>query len=100
MSGEIVVAASRGSPSTWRVGRGLEPLEERVVDRGVDEEPGAGEADLPRVVVHPRGGRGGGVEVGVGEDDERALAAELGGERHEVARRRRRRCDRRSPASR
>ncbi len=33
-----------------------------------------------------RGLLGGGVEVGVGEDDEGTLAAEFGGEGHEVAR--------------
>ena len=45
----------------------------------------------PGVVVHPRGLGGGVVEVGVGEHDQRALAAELARERDEVARRRRRR---------
>ena len=67
------------------VGRLAEPLEERVVDRGLDEQAGAGEADLPRVVVHPRRGRRRGVEVRVGEDEERSFATELGGEGHEVA---------------
>ena len=86
--GAIVVAGSRLSPSTWRVDGGVEAGEELVADRRLDEQPGAGEADLPGVVVLPgRLGRGG-VEVGVGEHDQRALAAELGGERHDVLGRR------------
>ena len=43
-----------------------------------------GETHLAAVVVLARGFRGGGVEVGVLEDDEGALAAELGGERDQV----------------
>ena len=46
----------------------------------MDEQAGAGEADLARVVVLVGGGRGRRVEVGVLEHDERRLPAEL--ERH------------------
>ena len=54
----------------------------------------------PRVVVHPRRQRGRVVEVGVGEDEQRALAAELARERHEVRGRGLADRARRSPASR
>ena len=43
-----------------------------------------GEAHLAAVVVLARRFRGCGVEVGVLEDDEGPLAAELGGERDQV----------------
>ena len=61
-----------------------EPVPELVVDRRLDEQSGPGEADLSGVVVHHRGPLYREVEVGVGEDDEGALAAELGREGHEV----------------
>ena len=66
----------------------MEPLEELVAHRRLDEQAGAGQADLPGVVVLPGGLHRRGVEVGVGEHDQRALAAELGRERHDVLGRR------------
>ena len=86
--GAIVVVGSRLSPSTWRSTAAWKRVEELVADGGLDEQPRAGEADLTRVVVLAGGLRGGGVEVGVGEHDQRSLAAELGGERHDVLGRR------------
>ena len=58
-----------------------ELVDERVVDRLLDQQPGAGGADLPRV-QEDRGERvvEGDVEVGVGEDDVGVLAAELEGD--------------------
>jgi hypothetical protein len=64
----------------------VEPLQELVTHRRLDEQAGAGEAHLTTVVVLPGCLRGGGLEVGVGEHDERPLPAELGRERHEVRR--------------
>ena len=71
------VASSRGSP--WRQRRGLldEPARELVGDRLLDQEPGAGQADLPGVVVLLDREVDGQVQVGVGEDQQRRLAAEL-----------------------
>ena len=51
------------------VGEAVEELEELVGDRLLDEQARAGEADLAGVVVLARGGAGGGLEIGVGEDD-------------------------------
>src|SRR4029077_19824996 len=70
------------------VGEAAEELEELVGNRLLDEQARAGEADLACVVVLARAGSGGGLEFGVGEDDERPLAAELGRERHQIPRRR------------
>ena len=67
---------------------GVEALEERVAHALLHEQARAGQAHLAGVVVLAgRLGRGG-VEVGVLEHDQRALATQLAGERHEVARRR------------
>jgi hypothetical protein len=88
MSGEIVVASSRGSPSTcaataaWRRSR-------NGSHRLLDQEPRAGEADLAGVVVLPGRLFRGRVEIGVPEDDERALAPELSGEGDDAGRGRR-----------
>ena len=63
----------------------LRPLDERVdevvVDRLLDEQPGAGRADLAGV-QEDRGQRvvEGDLEVGVGEDDVGVLAAQLEGD--------------------
>ena len=65
---------------------GAEALDESVTDRVLDEESGARETHLTAVVEHHRGLRGGGVEVGVLEDDEGPLATQLGGERREIPR--------------
>ena len=64
--------------------REREAREEFVADRVFNEESRARETDLARVVVHQRGLFDRDVEVGVGEDDERSLAAEFGREGHEV----------------
>ena len=61
-----------------------EKLHERVVDIVLYQEAGAGEADLAAVVEHDGGLLGGGVEVGVVQDNEGTLAAEFGGEGNEV----------------
>ena len=60
-------------------------LEERLEHRLLDQQARPGEAHLPGVVVLVGGGRGGGVEVGVGEDEERRLAAELERDRRQRA---------------
>ena len=66
------------------IDRRVEALEEIAGDVRVHEEPGARQAHLAAVVVHL--GRAGGrvVQVGVAEDQEWALAAELAREGHEV----------------
>ena len=67
--------------------RGLEQLHEPVQDRALDQDPGPGAAVLPGVVEHRvRRGRRGLLQVGVGEDDVGALAAELQGEPFDLAR--------------
>ena len=59
-----------------------------------DQDARAGEADLAGVVVLAGGLGRGGVEVGVGEHQQRALAAELGRERARCSRPPRGRCGR------
>ena len=55
-----------------------EPLDEAVEGRALDQHAAAGAAVLAGVVEHRVGrGRRGGVQVGVGEDDVGALAAQL-----------------------
>ena len=66
------------------VDRGVEALQERLADGLLHQDSGPRQAHLAAVVVLARGFRGGGVEVGVFEDDEGALAAELGGEGDQV----------------
>src|SRR5581483_4184243 len=53
----------------------VEQREELVRHRLLDEQPRAREAHLPRVVVLPGRSPCRRLEVGVGEDDERPLAA-------------------------
>ena len=67
------------------VGEGENLREERIANRRFHQQSRAGHAHLPRVVVLARGLAGGGVEIGVGEHDERALTAELRGEGDDVA---------------
>ena len=62
-------------------------LEEPVGDRLLDEEARAGQAHLARVVVLPGRLPRSRLEVGVGEDEQRALPAELARERDDVPRR-------------
>ena len=56
---------------------GVEDLQERLPDGLLHQDSGPGQTDLAAVVVLARGFGGGGVEVGVFEDDEGSLAAEL-----------------------
>ena len=59
-------------------GPGDEPVDELVMDRFVDEDPGAVGADFPLGVEVGHEGRGNGVvEVGIVKDDQRALPAQL-----------------------
>ena len=61
-------------------------LDELVVDLLLDEEPAAGAAALALVEEQAEvGALDGGVEVGVGEDDVRALAAQLQADALQVA---------------
>ena len=61
--------------------RRLQQLHEPVVGRALDEDARPGAAVLPGVVEHGRRRRGRGpLQVGVGEDDVGALAAQLEGE--------------------
>ena len=56
----------------------LEPLEQRLDDGPLDDDPGAGRAALAgRAEGRPEDPVGGEVEVGVGQDDDAVLAAEL-----------------------
>lgn len=67
--------------------RGGEEAEEAVVRRALDEDAGTGAAVLAGVVQEGhRGGGRGGLQVGVGEDDVGALAAEFEGDRLEERR--------------
>ncbi len=66
----------------------VEALEELARRRLLHEQSRARHAVLAGVVVLERRLLGGRVEIGVREHEERALAAELGGEGHEVPRRR------------
>ena len=69
---------ARGVAHADAVGRLHEPGQELVVDVPLDEDPRTGTAVLARVVEHRVGRRGcGAIEVGVGEDHVRGLAAEL-----------------------
>ena len=90
--GETVVASSRGIAQHVLVGEPVEALQERVGDRLLDQQPRARQAHLAGVVVLARRLARRGVQVGVGEHDQRALAAQLGRERDDVAPPRRRRC--------
>ncbi len=82
------VFGSSGSPITHPLDPRDEPLEERRLDAFVDEDAGAVRADLAGGVEigEERAGHRI-VEVGIVEDDERRLAAEL--QRHVLQRRRR-----------
>src|ERR671912_3027688 len=63
---------------------GMKAFEKRLADRLLDQDPRPGQTHLAAVVVLACGHRGGGVEVGVFEDDEGAFAAEFRGEGQEV----------------
>ena len=68
------------------VDKAVKQLEERAGDRLLDEQARAGETDLSRVVVLARCLPRRRLEIAVREHEERPLAAELSGERDEVAR--------------
>ena len=90
ISGPICTASSIGSPSDDALGAGDEAVEEGVADAALDEDAGGVRADLAGgVEVAEHGAADRAVEVGVVEDEERRLAAEL--ERHRASSRRRRR---------
>src|SRR3984957_7253572 len=66
--------------------RDFEARDEVLTDRRVHEQSRARQAHLAAVVEHHGGLLGGGGEIGVGEDEERALAPEFGGEGYEILR--------------
>src|SRR5437899_2288245 len=51
--------------------------EKFVSNLGINEDSGAGEADLGGIEILAGGGLRGGIEVGIGADDEWGFAAEL-----------------------
>ena len=90
ISGPVSAFSSNGPPSRIGSARGDQLVDELVVDRLLDQQPGAGRADLAGVQEHRGQGEvEGRLEVGVGEDDVGVLAAELEGDLlHGRARRR------------
>jgi hypothetical protein len=74
MFGPMSVASSRGSPCR---GAGQEAGQELLRHRLVDQQPGAGQADLAGVVVLADRVPDRQVQVGVSEHQQRGLAAEL-----------------------
>ena len=83
------VASSRGSPCTIGPARSSDRVEELVGDRVLDEDPERPQAHLPGVVELLDGQGDREVEVGVGEHDQRRLAAQLERQRDDVRGRRR-----------
>ena len=78
--GPCSVSGSNGSPTLRLLGRSDQLFDELVVDLLLDEQPAAGAAALALVEEQAEDGAlDGGVEVGVGEDDVRALAAQFAG---------------------
>ena len=78
MSGPTSTAGSRPEPSRSSRGPRLEALEQRLDDGPLDDDPRGGRAALAgRPEGRPQDPVGGEVEVGVGEDDDAVLAAEL-----------------------
>ena len=79
MSGRQTVRRSRAVPDRHELGRADQPLDELVEDASHDDDARRGRALLPGVperALRDRGHRD--VEVGVGVDDDRVLAAHLG----------------------
>ena len=82
MIGEYSLAASQVGPGRAAAIRADQGVGEGVGDAGGDDDPAAGDADLAGVEEDAAGDAVGGErEVGVGEDELRALAAELEGHR-------------------
>ncbi len=76
----VSASSSKGPPIRMSRARAHELVDERVVDRLLDDEPRPGRADLAR--MQEDRGQGvveSGLDVGVGEDDVGVLAAELEG---------------------
>ena len=84
--GPCVVSGSNGSPTFCAFAFLTQLLDELIVDLFLDEQPAAGAAALALVEEQAEvGALDGGVEVGVGEDDVGALAAQLQADALEVA---------------
>ena len=82
MRGPITVPSAKGSPPAKPATACDEPLRELAVAGGLDEDPGGRDAGLAgRPERRPRRLAHGMFEVGVGEDEEGALAPELKGHR-------------------
>ena len=78
ISGPVSASGSKGPPSRIRRARRTTSSTKRVVQRVLDDQPGAGRADLAGVQEDGREREvDGGLEVGVGEDDVGVLAAEF-----------------------
>ena len=87
ISGPTRTPRWRGSPTANAL-RGFEHARAELgFDRGLDQHARAGQAHLARVVELRGDARRGVVEIGVGEHDERRLAAELEADRRDVRRR-------------
>ena len=84
MFGPMSVASSRGSPCRSAAAAARKRAGELLGDRLVDQQPGAGQADLPGVVVLADRVADGQVQVGVGEHEQRGLAAQLERDRGEL----------------
>ena len=84
MFGPMSVASSRGSPWRSAAARTGEARGELAGDRLVDQQPGAGQAHLARVVELADRVADGQVQVGVGEHEQRRLPAEFQRDRREL----------------
>jgi hypothetical protein len=58
----------------------VEMPQERLADAGLHQEPGPGQTHLAGIIELGGGLLGGRFDIGVGADDEGALAAQFGGE--------------------
>ena len=78
ISGPIVTPSRSPGPTTWRPARATTASTSSVVHRLLDEDAAGAGAGLAAERERRAGDHvGGGVEVGVGEHDDRVLAAEL-----------------------
>ena len=84
--GPCVVSGSNGSPTFCVLAFFTQLLDELVVDLLLDKQPAAGAAALALVEEQAEvGALDGGVEIGVGEDDVGALAAQFQGDALQIA---------------